>query len=121
MQNHQLNNKVNEQITSSNKREARPGYGIIIDYNEQDNTATVLLAEPSSDAPGQYFTGVPCPTMLGVQSVAPEIGRPCWVMFRDGLQSSPVITHYFHHSYQDMEYDQQYYAVNSVPRFMMDL
>lgn len=121
MQNYSLSNKINEQISNANRQESQPGYGIIMDYNEEDNTATVLLAAPGSDEPGQYFTGVPCPTMLGVQSVAPEMGRPCWVMFRDGAQRSPFISHYFHHSYQDMEYDQQYYAINNTPRFMMDL
>lgn len=121
MQNHNLNRKIGEEIASANKREFQPGYGIVISYDEEDNTATVLLAEPGSDAPGQFFNSVPCPTTPGIQSVAPEIGRPCWVSFRDGLQSSPVITHFFHHSHADMEYDQQYYAINSTPRFLMDL
>lgn len=121
MQNRQINNQINQKITNSNMQGAQPGYGLVMEYNEEDNTATVLLSRPGSDLPGEYFTGVPCPTMLGVQNVAPETGRPCWVVFRDGVQTSPVITHYFNHAYQDMEYDKHYYAVNTTPRFMMDL
>lgn len=121
MRNYKLDNKVQQEIATANLKTSQPGYGIVMEYNSTDNTATVLLAQPGSDIPGEFHRKVPCPTTFGVQSVAPEVGRPCWVTFRDGLQSSPVITHYFHHDYENMEYDAQYYAKNQTPRFMLEM
>lgn len=121
MQSFDQQRKINKSIEQAQLRVAQPGYGIVMAFDEKENTATVLLAYPGSDMPGEFYTNVPCPTHLGLQTVAPEVGRPCWVAFKDGLQSSPVITHFFHHSHADMEYEKQYTAENNVPRFMMEL
>lgn len=121
MENYDLKRKINDQIQNAEMRVATPGYGIVMGYNRYDNTATVLLSQPGSDMPGRFYTNVPCPTFPGIQMVAPERGRPCWVSFKDGLQSTPVITHFFHHSYRDLEYERQYVADNDVPRFMLEM
>lgn len=121
MQNFDEQRKINRSIEQAQLRTAQPGYGIVMEFNEEENTATVLMAYPGSDMPGEFYKNVPCPTSSGIQTVAPEVGRPCWIAFKDGLQSSPVITHFFHHSFGDMEYDKQYTAENNVPRFMLEL
>jgi hypothetical protein len=99
----------------------RPGYGMVIDHDRAQNTATVLMAQPGSDQPGEYFTNVPCPIIMGVQMVAPEPGRPCWVVFKDGAENAPYISHYFNPSHEKNDFHQQYDVVNEIPRYIMDL
>lgn len=114
--------KVRERIVDSAERErTRPGYGIVIEYDVDNNTATVLMAHPGTDQPGEFFMNVPCPDVFGVQTVAPSLGKPCWVEFRDATNSNPVITHFFNHVYRETEYEQQYTVNNDVPRFLMEL
>jgi len=92
--------------------------GVIIDYNIEANTATVLLAASDSDLPTDIIKHVPCPTMLGVQPVAPEPGRLCWVAFRGASEANPVITHFYNHSYAKYDLDRQTNADTGVPRFL---
>jgi len=117
----ELEKTIQSLIEQKMKQTARPRYGIVLSYNRQDNTATVLLTSPDSDKPGDIYPNVLCPTNLGIQSSEPEMGRPCWVEFSGPDHHTPVITHFFHSSYRDMEYQQQYRATNDIPRFMMEL
>lgn len=114
--------KLREQIVyPDDLQRAEPGYGIIMDYNPTDNVATVLMSHPGSDQPGQFFHSVPCPTNMGVQTVAPEQGRQCWVVFKDGTMSNPMITHFFNHTFRDIDAYKNDRAVNDIPRFMLEL
>lgn len=45
----------------------------------------------------------------------------CWVQFKGVTQTNPMITHFFNHSYNKIDYGKQYYADNEVPRFMMEM
>jgi len=124
MENKNLTNQIQEGISQARINQATPGYGLVMYYDAHDNTATVLMAQPGSDRPGEFYTGVPCPSYLGIQSVAPEQGRPCWVEFRDGMQSSPIITHFFHRptdEEENLEYASQFIAENHIPRFMLEM
>ena len=114
--------KVTEKLVQPQfEQGAQPGYGIIMDYNSFDNTATVLMANKGSDDLGELYSNVPCPVYLGVQSVAPEKGRPCWVAFKDNSTNFPVVTHYFNVFYSSIDHQRQTKAVNSMPRFMFNL
>lgn len=99
---------------------AHPGYGIILAYDTQNNTAQVLMANQGSEEPGEIFSNVPCPVYVGIQTVAPEKGRPCWITFKDSSYSYPVVTHYFNHAYNSIDYNRQNAAVNTTPRFMFN-
>lgn len=104
----------------SHERAKQKGrYGIIMSYNAYANTATVLLSSPDSDITGDLLTNVPCPIQLGIQHVAPEPGRPCWVMFKnDRDNNNAVISHYFnplYNKYDDMKHST---AVSGIPSFM---
>jgi len=121
MKNYKVDKQVQEQIGIAKRKDARPGYGLIMHFNVLDNTATVAMSRPGSDQMGEIFSNVPCPVQLGVQTVAPEVGRPCWLEFKDGTQSNPIVTTYFSHSYDELDYDRQYYIDNDTPRFMTEL
>lgn len=100
---------------------AQPGYGIVMDYNAQENTATVLMSSRGSEDVDQLYTKVPCPVYMGVQSAAPEKGRHCWVSFKDNSTNYPVVTHYFNHFYSNIDYDRHNLAVNVTPRYMLNM
>lgn len=115
-----LTKSIKENIVQAHKNtQMQPGYGIIMDYDSTNNTATVLMSSAASDEPGELLKQVMCPTHIGVQSVAPEPGRPCWVVFKNGTIASPIITNYFNHAFDQVDYTKQYQATNPLPRFMM--
>lgn len=97
-----------------------PGYGIIINYDAVSNTATVQMAQSGSGSIGAVLNNVPCPTSVGIQGVAPEPGRPCFVMYKDNI-SNPVIVTYFNHKYAQIDYARQTQAINNTPRFLMQI
>jgi len=114
--------KLREQlIYRDDQQRAQPGYGMVMAYDPVENTATVLMSMPGSDQVGEYYHNVPCPTNMGVQVVAPEQGRQCWVVFKDGTPANPMITHYFNHAFKDIDQYRNGRAVNEIPRFMMEL
>lgn len=91
--------------------------GVVMAYNEFKNTASVLMSLPKSEGFGAILEDVPCPTIMGVQTVAPEPGRMCWVAFKDSNERKPIITHYYNHAYFKYDYGIQRNANNLVPNF----
>lgn len=108
-------------IAPQTMQRAEPGYGIVLSYNMQDNTAMVLAARPNSDQTGDTYNNVPCPYLPGVQMVAPEHGTMCWLAFKDGNQSLPMIVTFFKHDYRDSAYSRQTIAANDLPQFMLEM
>lgn len=97
-------------------------FGIIQSYDERTNSATVILSSPDSDAPSDIITDVMCPVILGVQTVAPSPGQPCWIVFKGQRNDKrAVVSHYFNHSFERFNYHKQYSTESSVPRFMLGL
>lgn len=122
MPNPKFEQKLRDQVVYPDAfQRAQPGYGIVMEYDSSDNTATVLMSMPGSDQIGQYYTKVPCPTNMGIQTVAPEQGRQCWVIFKDGTQANPMVTHFFNHIYSETDALTNGRAVNDIPRFMLEL
>lgn len=97
---------------------AHDGYGIVLGFDSNNNTATVLMSNKGSDAPGQTYTNVPCPTSIGVQMVAPDRGRPCWIAFKDSSYQYPIITAFFNPIYSQIDYTKQTQSITTTPRFM---
>jgi hypothetical protein len=114
--------RLTEKIVNPTVGQAsQPSYGIVLAYDMQNNTAQILLANRGSEEPGEIFNDVPCPVYAGVQSVAPEPGRPCLVIFKDNTHTYPMVTHYFNHVYNAIDYNRQNAAVNTTPRFMFNV
>lgn len=103
-------------------RNASGTVGVIQSYNTETNTATVLISSPDSDVPNDLMTNVICPITLGVQNVAPEPGRPCWVVLKGGMNDrKAMISHYFNHNFSAFDYGKQYQARASVPRYQLGI
>lgn len=108
-------------ITPARQQINTSGYGIIMNYDPGMNQATVMMSAMGSDFYGQMYHNVPCPTNIGVQVVAPEPGRPCFVNFKDNNDSYPVIVTYFNHVYAQVDFSRQTTATNNTPRYMLDM
>lgn len=111
------NNIVNPAINQTKQ----PGYGLVLDYDPVNNTATIITAKHGTDRPDQLYYNVPCPVSPGVQGVAPEVGRPCWLVFRDPQSPTPMITHFFSFNHLDKDYRDQNQTNNLIPRFMSEI
>lgn len=113
-----LKNVMHEDRLSRNI--SRPG--IIQAYDPKSHTATVLMSAPDSDARGNILTNVLCPVFPGIQNVAPDLGRPCFVVFRNGQNDKKaMISHYFNHNYNKYEYTKHNFARSAIPTYMTGL
>lgn len=110
---------LRDKIDIADNQRSKPRHGIVTAYDRENNTATVLLSDPTTDVPTDVLTNVPCPVMLGIQMVAPEPGRPCVVIFKGASESIPYITHFFNHRYGKYDYDRQTQSSTGVPNFML--
>lgn len=93
--------------------------GTIISYEKMTNTATVVISKQETSDIDEIITGVPCPTFLGVQMVAPESGRPCWIVFKNGDVTQPLITHFYNHLYSKYDYPKQMGSSNIIPTYLL--
>ncbi len=108
-------------IKPHGRQQILPGYGIILGYDRDRNVATVMMSAQDSDAPGEIYHNVPCPTHQGVQHVDPEEGRQAWVAFKNSDASFPVITHFYNYFYEQRDRGSQNYAETPFPRFILGL
>ena len=96
-------------------------YGMVVNYNRVKNTATVLLAEQDSDRPDDVLNNVPCPSLVGIQTCAPEPGRMCWVVFRGHSRDHPVIVSFFNPYFEAVDHPRHNGANFHTPRYIMEL
>jgi hypothetical protein len=119
---HRFEEHVKRNIIHPNSEaEVKDGYGIVVHYNPQKNIASVLLAQPATDLPGEIYHNIPCPVQIGVQSVAPEVGRQCWVTFKNQNPAFPVITHFYNYFFETADYEKQTNAMAPMPRYIYNL
>lgn len=111
--------QINEHFDQAFYRKANGRIGTIASYNPYENTASVIISSEQSNDVDEVLTNVPCPVTMGVQSVAPEPGRPCYVIFKNGSVTQPLILAFWNHRYSQFDYDRQTKALNSVPSFLM--
>lgn len=118
----QFENKIRDNIVKDvNRQNFAPSFGMVAEYDRETNTATVVTARPGSNQMGEIYRNVPCPVTVGVQAVAPELGKPCQLTFPNGTQGAPMISQFFNHDFRKYEYVRHYEAVVDTPRFLMEL
>jgi hypothetical protein len=117
-----FNARIMERVVAPVMQQAaRPGYGVVMSFDVFTNTCTVVSALPGSDELGEIYTNVPMPVQTGVQAAAPAPGAMCWIMFRDGTQTDPYISHFFSWNYPQFNYQQQYAAKAPVPTYLLSM
>lgn len=110
---------VNDSIVRQNNFVPKSQAGVVLSYNPSKHSATVMLTGPTGQEIGMILKHVPCPVQLGVQGVAPEPGRPCWVDFQGQDDSMPIITHYYNPRYEQFDHQRQNLSKNGIPRFTL--
>ena len=117
-----LNDNPNRMVPQvSSPQRATQRVGVIMSYDMFTNTATVVITGENTDAIDEILRNVPCPVYMGIQTVAPEPGRPCMVIFRNGAMTNPLITHYYNHSYERFDYPRLNSAAYSLPTYMVSM
>lgn len=94
MNNPKFEQKIKQNILNPQTRQSAEyssGYGFIIQYYPTSNTADVMMSQKDSVDTGTIYKNVPCPTNIGIQTVAPEPGRHCFaagtlVLTSEGLK-----------------------------------
>lgn len=114
--------KINNYINKNTQQTVTANLGVIIYYDPLQNTATVQMTARGSEGQGEVYANVPCPVNLGVQAVAPEQGRQCWVDFKNGMRGSPIVVNYLNTtSFGAYDYSRHNTAINSTPTFQAAL
>lgn len=119
-----FNPKTQEKLNNYNylrdqERNGNGKVGIIQSYDPVSNTATVLTAANDSDVPNDIITDVMCPVFPGIQMVAPEPGRPCWIVMKSGFNDRrAMISHFFNHNFSNYDYSKQYSIRSGIPSYM---
>lgn len=119
MHNKKIKDQINAALDSHKYQKFTGSVGTIISYDKFDNTATVAISKTETDEVGEILKRVPCPTNLGVQTVAPRPGTMVYVVFRNGLLSQPLITHFWNHRYATYNYDSQIHSINNLPSYLL--
>ena len=109
------------EVLRQERSQRPPGVlGVISSYDRYTNTATVIVSRPDTDEVEEILRKVPCPVLLGIQAVAPEPGRPCYVIFKGGNKTQALISHYYNHRYEDYDYEKQSPAHVSIPSYLLN-
>lgn len=111
--------QVNQAIKSEQSKKFTGAVGTILSYDRYTNTATVLASKTETDEVGEVLTNVPCPTYMGVQMAAPEPGRLCYMIFKNGNVTHPIITHFYNHRYDQYDYGRQIGSPNDLPTYLL--
>lgn len=115
--------RVNGIQTSTSSAGINPMYGsigVIVSFDNTSNTATVGITENDTDEIREILSKVPCPISLGVQTVSPTPGMLCWVQFRGGKITAPIVINYYNHLFDKFSYTKQYQTDFSLPSSLMD-
>lgn len=109
---------INKKIAADRAVRVTDRHGMILSYNPRSNTATVALSGQDSDVITDILKEVPCPTYHGVQMSAPEAGRHCYIVFKGGRESQPMITHYYNHDYKKYDHYRMSNSHSSIPKYL---
>jgi hypothetical protein len=120
MNNLEIDKCINSAIRRDNAQRPSGVLGVVSSYDRYTNTATVIVSRQDTDEVEEILQKVPCPVLLGVQSVAPEPGRPCYVIYKGGNKTQALITHYYNHRYSDNDYNSQNRAHVAIPSYLLN-
>lgn len=112
---------IQNEIHSNRVQYPSMALGVVSSYDRYTNTATVIVSKPDTDEVDEILHKVPCPVLLGVQSVAPSPGMPCLVAYKGGNRHQPLITHFYNHRYDMYNYGPQNKADVAIPNFLLNL
>jgi len=113
-----FDNKIQNQIDQSRMRQAKTRPGVIMSFNMETNTASIILDDQYSGHIGNTLNNVPCPSTPGIQGVAPNPGTRCLVGFRDDNERFAYVITYFDEPGFGSNYMYNYSINTGIPKFM---
>ena len=120
--NPKFNKFIDSKIQTSDDTRNIDRFGVVLNYDGVTNTATVLMSSPVTESAGDILENVPCPVTMGIQTAAPEPGRPCWVCFKGNRgENYPMISHFFNHNFQKYDYQRHPQAASGIPYYMLSM
>lgn len=120
--NQKFNKFIDSKIQRSDDTRNIDRFGVVLNYDSVTNTATVLMSSPVTESAGDILENVPCPVTMGIQTAAPEPGRPCWVCFKGSRgEKYPMISHFFNHNFQKYDYQRHTQAASGIPYYMLSM
>lgn len=111
---------IRKEIRTEKAQYPNGALGVVTAYNRYDNTATVIISRPDTDEIDEVINKVPCPVLLGIQSVAPSPGRPCYVIFKGGNKTQPLISHFYNHRFGQYDYNLQSKSHVALPSYLLN-
>lgn len=105
-------------ISSGRPNYANGRIGVISSYNKYRNVATVMIVKDETDEIDEVLPNVPCPTLLGIQTVNPEPGMLCYVLFKSNNVQNAVITEFYSMKYESRYHFKQTYSPNMIPNYL---
>jgi len=69
--------------------------------------------------PGNMYQAIPCPSIQGVQMVAPTTGSRCVIGFRDDAETSPYIVSFIDDGSSIGKYGPSTFVDTGIPKFMV--
>jgi hypothetical protein len=111
--------KLNSHISNNQLQQSKTRSGTIMSYNKMNNTVVIVLDDRMTNQVGDIIRGVPCPSRLGVQSVAPTAGTRCIVGFADVNERFPHIVSYIDDTNSVGRYMPNYSVDTGIPKFMV--
>ncbi len=113
-----FDNKIQNQIDAARLKQSKSRPGLVMKFDRKLNSATVILDDALSGQIGNIIENVPCPSIMGVQSVCPEPGTRCLVGFRDDNENHAYIINYFDDPIRVSPQMPNYVVNTGIPKFM---
>lgn len=114
-----FDDKLNSHINANQLQQSKTRLGTIMSYSRTSNTAVVVLDDRMTNQIGNIVRGVPCPSLLGIQSVAPTAGSRCVIGFTNSNEKSPYIISYVDDSSSIGKYMPSYSVDTGIPKFLV--
>jgi len=111
--------RINSEFQSRRLQETKPRFGTVISYDKLTNTATILMDDKHSNTIGNAHRGVSCPSIQGIQAVAPNAGSRCVLGFRDDSETTPYIISFIEEGSSIGKYAPAYMVDTGIPRYMV--
>ncbi len=121
MDNVKLDRYIADALLRDRQSRAVNRSGVVASYDPVSNTATVIMSDNFSNQVKDVVRNVLCPTSNGVQMVAPEPGRGCWVAFDGVDQQYPHIVSFHNTLYAKYDAEKQTEAYSGMPKYMLDM
>ncbi len=114
-----FDDKLNSHISNNQLQQSKTRSGTIMSYNKMNNTVVIVLDDRMTNQIGNIIKDVPCPSIMGVQSVAPTAGARCVVGFSDTNEKVAYIVSYTDGTSSLGKYMPSYSVNSGIPKFMV--